>query len=122
MKNGSIPYHIDWKKDIWKMFLGLAALLLLLSLSLKMTSENAEKAAEDFGRKVEKRLRLLDGYADEVLASDSGNWSELKKLPEDMVIYKYVFDTLQSWYNQFPVRNDDISTRMVLQSLTNLRH
>lgn len=121
MKNGSIPYHIDWKKDIWKMFLGLAALLLLLSLSLKMTSENAEKAAEDFGRKVEKRLRLLDGYADEVLASDSGNWSELKKLPEDMVIYKYAFDTLQSWYNQFPVRNDDISTRMVLQRLTNLR-
>lgn len=44
-------------------------------------------------------------------------FSKLEKLvqsgavtaPEDMVIYRYAEDTLQSWVNTFPVFNDDIS-------------
>ena len=33
---------------------------------------------------------------------------DLRDLPEDMVIYKYVADTLQSWANQFPISNDEV--------------
>ncbi|MBQ9476003.1 MAG: cache domain-containing protein [Bacteroidales bacterium] len=32
------------------------------------------------------------------------------RLPDDMVVYRYVADTLQSWTNVFPLRNDDIRT------------
>ena len=29
-------------------------------------------------------------------------------MPEDMVIYKYNADTIQSWVNQFPISNDEV--------------
>ena len=39
-------------------------------------------------------------------------------LPEDMVIYRYVNDTLQAWVNLFSVVNDGISARNIVQRLT----
>ena len=42
-------------------------------------------------------------------------------LPEDMVIYRYIDDSLQSWSNQFPVKNDDISSRVVFQRFSRPR-
>ena len=33
---------------------------------------------------------------------------DLRDLPDDMVIYKYVADTLHSWANQFPISNDEV--------------
>ena len=114
-------WHIDWIRDGWKIFLGLALVLFTLSVSLKINSESAEKAAENLGKRVEKRLRLLDRYVDKAMDPDCNVWVELEKLPPDMVIYSYSYDTLKSWCNQFPINNDDISTRVVLQKLSNLR-
>ena len=113
--------RIDYKENSWKIFLSLAVLLFLLSLTLRITSESAEKAASDLGEKIEKRLGMLEKYADEALAEDHSRWMDLRKLPQDMVIYRYVYDTLQSWSNQFPVSNDDISTRVAFKRLSNLR-
>lgn len=113
--------RIDYKENSWKIFLSLAVLLFLLSLTLRITSESAEKAASDLGEKIEKRLGMLEKYADEALAEDHSRWMDLRKLPQDMVIYRYVYDTLQSWSNQFPVSNDNISTRVAFKRLSNLR-
>lgn len=109
------------KEHCWKIFLCLAAVLFLLSATLRITSENAEKTAERLGRKTEKRLEILDRYADKALASDHSTWIGLEDIPQDMVIYRYVYDTLQSWCNQFPISNDDISTRVIFERLSNLR-
>ena len=112
---------LDYKENCWKIFLGLSLLLFLLSVTLRITSESAEKTAIDLSEKIEKRLGILERYADEAISGDHTKWLQLDDLPRDMVIYRYVYDTLQSWSNQYPVGNDNISTRLVIEKLSNLR-
>lgn len=121
MGNGLLSYHFSFRKHGWNIFFALAVLLFLISLTFRITSENAEKAAEAFGNRIEKRLRILDGYAEEALHGKHDEWLDFKDLPRDMVIYRYMYDTLQSWCNQFPVNNDNISARMIVKRLSNLR-
>ena len=111
----------DYKENSWKILLALAVLLFLMSLTLRVATEGADKAAADLGTKIEKRLDILERHAGEILYADRNDWLEMKKLPQDMVIYKYVYDTLQSWNNQFPVSNDNISTRVAFERLSNIR-
>lgn len=97
----------------------LALILFMFSLIINSSSSNADNAARRVERKLEKRMKILDTYIREALDSDHSQWLVLDDLPEDMVIYRYVYDTLQSWSNQFPVLNDDISTRVIFQRLSN---
>ena len=121
MKHRAEPYQFNFRKNGWNIFLALSLLLFAVSLTFRITSESAENAAENFGHNIEKRLRILERYADMALSSDHNTWMELDGLPSDMVVYRYVYDTLQSWSNQFPITNDDISTRMVIKRLSNIR-
>ena len=121
MRKKTEPYQFNFKENGWNIFLAVSILLFAVSLTFKITSSSAEKAAENFGTKIEKRLKILESYADQALASDHSQWMELDRLPSDMVVYRYVYDTLQSWSNQFPINNDDISTRMVIKRLSNTR-
>ena len=111
----------DYKENSWKILLALAVLLFLMSLTLRVATEGADKAAADLGTKIEKRLDILERHVGEILYADRNDWLEMKKLPQDMVIYKYVYDTLQSWNNQFPVSNDNISTRVAFERLSSIR-
>ena len=43
-------------------------------------------------------------------------------LPKDMVIYRYVNDSLKSWNNHFSVINDDISVKLEIPKLTSRRN
>ncbi len=78
---------------------------------------NVKSAAEEMGAKVEKRIRILDSFIDKGLHADLNAWMELDGLPEDMVVYRYVEDTLQSWANQFPIRSDDIRPQTLVNRL-----
>ena len=99
-----------------------AALVLLgLSLAVDRRTGDPEKAAEKMGRALEKRMAILDGYAAQALVPGQDDWLGHLDLPEDMVLYRYIEDTLQSWKNQFPVANDDIATRMVFQTIARPR-
>jgi hypothetical protein len=99
-----------------------AALVLLgLSLAVDRRTSDPEKAAEKMGRALEKRMAILDGYAAQALVPGQDDWLGHLDLPEDMVLYRYIDDTLQSWKNQFPVANDDIATRMVFQTIARPR-
>ncbi len=100
--------------------LALAVILLLCSLLINRTYENPERLAQRIGKRIEKRIELLDKYIDRAANADLDKWLELD-LPEDMVVYRYVYDSLQSWCNQFPVNNDDISSRFLFPRLPNLR-
>ena len=95
-------------------------LLFFLSLILNTTTKDTGQAARRVEKRIDRRMELLDTYIRQVLDSDYSDWLDLD-LPEDMVVYRYVYDTLQSWCNQFPINNDDISSRLVIQRLTGLR-
>ncbi len=59
---------------------------------------------------------------DEALGTAVEEWPVLDDFPDDMVVYRYVNDTLQSWCNQFTVDNDDISRRTYIQQFNDLRY
>ena len=94
----------------------LSAVLTAASL-LTYVPSDPESAASALGKKVQKRLALLDRYMQTALESEEGTWTTLKDIPQDMVVYRYVEDTLQSWANQFPIRSDDIRSQAVVRRL-----
>lgn len=86
------------------------------------TPVKSEKAAvHRVQRVVEKRLATLENYAGKAIQTPENQWLEIGSLPEDMVVYRYCADTLQSWAGRFPVSNDALSAGMLFQSLVNPR-
>ncbi len=98
-----------------------ALVLFLSSLLINTNYGSTEYSAVKAGKNVRIRMEKLDGFIEKALESRHDTWLEIPEIPEDMVIYRYICDTLQSWCNQFPIMNDDISRKMVFQKLTNLR-
>ena len=94
-----------------------AVLTFVASFFAGSSRSDVESAAQDMSAKVEKRLHLLDGFIETAMAGNPSAWMDLENLPEDMVVYRYVEDTLQSWANQFPIRSDDIRPQALLQRL-----
>ena len=91
-----------------------------MSLTGNNLSHDTDKIAQKTEKRIAKRIEILDKHIDEVINTPEGTIT-LLQIPEDMVIYKYVNDSLNTWVNQFPIVNDDISTRMMIQRLTNFR-
>lgn len=100
----------------------LALVLFILSMAGKSAGEDTEKVAQRMAERIEQRILILDRYVLKAQTTDLDQQIHLEDLPEDMVIYRYVNDSLQSWANQFSVLNDDISSRLVFQRLTDLKN
>ena len=94
----------------------LAAVLTGASLFTYVPSD-PESAASALGKRVKQRLALLDKAMQVAMDSEDGTWTTLKDIPQDMVVYRYVEDTLQSWANQFPIRSDDIRSKAIVRRL-----
>ena len=109
------------RQTVALVIMAASAIIFAASLLRGTGRENPESAAADFGKKTSARIRILDKYIDQALATDPAQWMELKGLPEDMVVYRYVEDTLQSWAGQFPIRNDDIRARSITSRLSDAR-
>ncbi|MGM9742486.1 MAG: ATP-binding protein [Candidatus Cryptobacteroides sp.] len=73
-------------------------------------------------RLINKRMARLETFMDAAMSANHNDWLTLDGLDEDMVVYRYVNDSLQSWCNQFSLDNDDISKRLVVQRFVNLRY
>ncbi|MCQ2146825.1 MAG: hypothetical protein MJZ16_04830, partial [Bacteroidales bacterium] len=96
-------------KDLLVVLLLLVAgLLLVASMTIRTLPGNASNAARKVSEVLDKRMEILDGYMERAMQGDHSSWMRFDDLPQDMVIYRYVSDTLQSWKNQFSVINDDI--------------
>ena len=102
-------------------FLAFAIILFVFSLSVSKLPGNTEREAQKISRVVTDRMHLLDEYISSALTADRRTWAGHNNVPRDMVIYRYIDDTLQSWSNQFPVRNDNIASRIVFARLSKLR-
>ena len=96
----------------------LAMLLFVLSMASRNAGSDTDKAAADMAERIEKRLDILDGYIIQAQATEKSELILPDGLPDDMVIYRYINDSLQSWSNQFPIINDDISSRLLFHRLT----
>lgn len=109
----------NWKNILTWGLLALSMLILLWATTVNNTPGNTDQAARRVERILNQKMAVLDSYIDEALNGDWSGWMELDKLPDDMVVYRYVDDTLRSWNHTFAVANDDISSRLMFQRLAN---
>lgn len=100
------------KKDRFKIIalaaISVSFLLLLFSFFVPRSDEDTSRVAKRVEKILSSRLTQLDGYVQEALDSDPDQWMDIGRIPEDMVVYRYVGTRLQSWAGQFPVINDEI--------------
>ena len=73
-----------------------AAILLVVAVVAGRTEGTSERVAIGAGKKIEKRIGILEDYAAKVAGGDA-DLSCREELPEDLVIYKYVNDSLVFW-------------------------
>ena len=108
----------NWKDIASGVLLLASVVCVLLALNLSPYPADSEGAAQKVQKVLAGRMAVLDSYVQEALQGDVTQWMDLDGLPEDMVVYRYVNDSLQSWANRFTVRNDDISSKVVFQQFT----
>ena len=111
------------KKYGWRDYLSWGLLLLSVSVLLWATAfdsspGNTDQAAKRVEKTVDRRMNRLDSYILKALQGDWTEWMDLDNLPSDMVVYRYVDNTLQSWAHTFIVLNDGVQSRMLFQRLT----
>lgn len=99
----------------------LAFILFVMSLVSNNIGSDTDAVARKAGYRLEQRLQMLDSYITEALDSEKCDLLEMN-LPDDMVIYRYMNDSLQSWCNQFSIINDDIANRMVFQRISDMNN
>lgn len=100
----------------------LALSLFVISLTGNISVKDTEKIVRKTTERLEDRISILDKHINNILSTDPDILTEPESLPQDMVIYRYVNDSLSSWSNQFPVTNDDISVKMVFHRLTSINN
>lgn len=93
------------------------AVIVIAALSFRSSPSDVGKAAERAEKALARRMEALDNHINSALVEER-RWIGDLGLPDDMVIYRYMEDTLQSWCNQFPVKNDDITGKVVIQKLS----
>ena len=96
----------------------LALALFVLSLTDFIESGNLEKTAKKTAERVEERIDELDELVSQTLATNPHTNDAPEAIDDDLVIYRYVNDSLIFWNNQFPILNDDISRKMVFRRLS----
>lgn len=90
------------------LFALMASLLFLLSAIINPSGGVIKSDLRRLERNVNNRLEILDNYAQQALLHPNNKWLQFPDFPEDMVIYKYRADTIQSWINEFPIGNDEV--------------
>ena len=111
----------NWKNIASAVLLLCSVAALLLALNLSPYPANAEVAAQKVQKVLTARMKTLDSYVEKALTEDNAKWMDLGDIPDDMVVYRYVNDSLQSWANIFTVNNDDLSRKVVVQQFTSQR-
>ena len=109
-------------KNVWVLFFFAGVILILANVFADTRIDFSESAARRLNRNIQKRFTVLERYMHEAEELSPDSWMTFKDLPEDMVVYRYVGDSLQSWCNQFSLDNDDISNRLLIQRFVNLRY
>jgi len=86
----------------------LALFFAIISFLEFSSSNSMDREVSRFENRIHKRQQILDDYISKAIETPDSVFLAFKDFPEDMVIYRYYDDTLQSWLNQLPIANDDI--------------
>ena len=89
-----------------------------LSMSDILEGGNINRAADKTSEKVEERISVLNSAIRKVLSTAPDNHRYPENFDQDIVVYRYVNDSLIFWCNQFPILNDNISQKMVFHRLS----
>lgn len=108
-------------KNLWFFMILGAIIIIVASISRNRRTDLTEVVADNMQKNIVGRLEKLEDYMKEVSEADSSHWVDLDKFPDDMVIYRYVNDSLKSWHNQFAIDNDDITRRIYVRRFINIR-
>lgn len=101
---------MNWfRKYYVHLLFAVAILLFAASFVRKGFDSKVRSEAAQVERSLHKRQKVAEAYTVEALKSDI-DLSRFSNLPEDIVIYRYNSDTLQYWFNQFPISNDNIES------------
>ncbi len=120
-KNGKRILDLVGEK-LWLVFILIAVLVVSFSSLASRGSDFTHMASSRMEKVIDKRLDILEEYMVEAINQPLDQWMELKNLPSDMIVYRYVYDTLQSWNNQFAIENDDIDNKLVIKRLANPKY
>ncbi len=86
----------------------LMAFCISISFLINPSQKTTVNEASKLERKIQHRQQVLEDYVSQAMAAPVDKWLDLKEFPDDMVIYKYNADTIQSWLNEFPINNDEV--------------
>ena len=98
----------------------LALSLFLISLLVNNLNYDSEKVARRLEKRINAKINTIENYAEESINANSLDLSTIPELSTDIVIYKYIYDSLIVWKNQFPIKNDDIKNKLLFQNLHSL--
>ena len=97
--------------------LGAAVLLGVSSLLIPQSGRVPQREAARVSRVLERRLARLDALTGRALEQEEPVWASFARVPDDMVLYRYDADTLESWIHTFPIGSDDLSDRILIQRI-----
>ena len=86
----------------------MAVLFFCISFLTPSYSFQVGREVRRVERAMHQRQSIARHYAMKALQAPPDEWMDFPDFPEDMVIYKYNLDTLQSWVHEFPIGNDEI--------------
>ncbi|MFA6770772.1 MAG: hypothetical protein WCR71_06325, partial [Bacteroidales bacterium] len=99
-------------KEILKqkaVILWIIALLLTLASFMEFYSATSlDREVARLESLIHKRQAILESFAKQTLDLPDDQFVSFPDFPEDMVIYRYFNDTVQSWINQLPIASDEI--------------
>lgn len=94
------------RNHIFVVLFSFAVILFGISFINQNYSHKMHRQVRKVENALHKREKMADHYARLAIDYES-NWVGFDKMPEDMVLYRYKADTLQSWIHQFPINNDE---------------
>jgi len=120
MSNRLKSFYAVLRKNMWLLLFAVAAVIVAVSVLHNRGYDFTEVAARRMEKRIDKRLAVLDSYMQTALNTDREAWPELDGLPRDMVVYRYIEDSLQSWKRQFTLDNDDLTSRVYVQQFASI--
>ena len=99
----------------------ISMVLFVLSMLEIFSNSYTDIIAERTSKRIESRLDILKKHVAHTHESPINQTVPPHALPKDMVIYRYVNDSLKSWNNHFSLINDDISVKLEIPKLTSRR-
>ena len=95
----------------------VALLLVALSFIEFSSSMSMGRKVALLEKKIDERQEILKRYSEETMNAPHSKFVRFEDFPEDMIIYRYFDDTLQSWINEFPIADDNTDLYSFAHSL-----